>query len=306
MVGVLLYSGFMARISDNTIGALFMAGSMACFTFGDSYMKLLGGAVPLAQVLVLRGLIATVFIYLLARYLGQLQLNQSRRDWATIAIRCAAELGATYFFLTALNHLPLANISALMQSLPLTVTLGAALFFGEAVGWRRWLAIAVGFVGMLLIVRPGGDGFTVFSIYALIAVAFVTLRDLITRRLSPAVPSLTVTLCAAVCVTLFSGFWSTTVEWVPMDKTALVYLLGASFFIIGGYCFSVMTMRIGAVSVSAPFRYTSLLWALVLGWYVFNDWPDALTLIGAALIVAMGLFTLWREGRLRQENTDRI
>ncbi len=292
-------------VSENTYGALLMAASMASFTFGDACMKALGAEIPLPQILVLRGAIATVFIYLLARNLGQLRFNVARKDWVVIGIRSASELGATFFFLTALIHMPLANISALLQSLPLTVTLGSAVFYSEPVGWRRWLAIAVGFVGMLLIVQPGTEGFNLYSAYALCAVACVTVRDLITRRLSKDVPSLMVTFCAALSVTVFAGLWSTSVTWVPMDQAALALLLGASLFIIGGYTFSVMTMRVGQISISAPFRYTSLLWALILGWFVFGDWPEALTLVGAGLIVAMGLFTLWREAHVRQENTER-
>ena len=288
-------------LSDNMRGAVLMMASMACFTLGDACVKALGAELPLSQIIVLRGMIATTFIGLLARALGQLTFRLPARDLRLIGVRCLAEISATYFFLTALIHMPLANVTALLQMLPLTVALGGALFFGEQVGWRRWSAIVVGFVGMLLIVRPGTEGFDAWSIYALIAVLSVTVRDLAVRRLSRAVPSLTVTFTAAVSVLLFASIWSVTgSDWQPMDRTAILILLCASTCIIGGYTFSVMTMRVGEVSFVAPFRYTGLIFALILGWLVFGDWPIALTLIGAALIVATGLFTLWREAQVKK------
>ncbi|MDU8913651.1 DMT family transporter [Aestuariicoccus sp. MJ-SS9] len=287
-------------LTDNTRGALLMMATMAAFSLGDACVKATGGAMPLSQLLVVRGVFATTFIALMAWRLGALRLNLPRRDWALIALRSGAEVGAAYFFLTALFHMPIANVTALLQMLPLTVTLGGALFFGEPVGWRRWLAIAAGFLGMLLIVRPGTEGFTLYSVYALIAVVCVTVRDLTTRRMSAAVPSLTVTFAASLAVLVFAAVWSFGQDWVPVTPRLGWLLLGASIFIIGGYTFSVLVMRVGEVGFVAPFRYTGLLWALMLGLVFFGEWPAVPTLIGAAIIVATGVFTLWREARLRR------
>ena len=153
---------------------------------------------------------------------------------------------------------------------------------------------------MLLIVRPGTEGFTVWSVYALIAVLCVTARDLSTRRLSATVPSLMVTLCASLAVLVAAGLASTTVSWAPVTFELGGLILASSLFIVGGYFFSVQVMRAGDVSFIAPFRYTGLIWALVLGWVLFGDWPAPLTLLGAAIVVATGLFTLYRERRLMQ------
>ena len=241
---------------------------------------------------------ATVLIYVLARSLGGLSLRFSRRDWMLVALRCLGEVGAACFFLTALMNMPLANVMAILQVLPLTVTLGAAVFFGEPVGWRRMSAILVGFAGMLLIVRPGPEGFDINAMLALAAVVCVTLRDLVTRRMSSDVPSMTVTLAASVAVLVFSAVVSVGVEWQPVDLRLALLLAAASVFIFAGYLLSVMVMRVGDVSFVAPFRYTSLLWGLLLGWFVFGDWPDPLTLLGASIVVASGLFTLYRERAL--------
>jgi len=282
-------------MSPNTTGAFLMMGGMAAFTINDALVKATGGAIPLFQLLTIRGVISSVLILALARHLQALKFDLPRRDWALIGLRSLSEIGATFFFLTALLNMPLANATAILQALPLTVTAGAALFFGEKVGWRRMLAILAGFTGMLLIVRPGPEGFDTYALYALTAVAFVTVRDLTTRRMSTAVPSMLVTLSAAVAVLAFSALASTQVQWVALDGRLVALLLGSSLFIVGGYVLSVAVMRIGDVSFVAPFRYTGLLWALILGLLLFGDWPDTVTLIGAAIVVGSGLFTLYRE-----------
>ncbi len=282
-------------MTSNLKGALLMMGSMAAFTFNDALVKVVGQDLPLFQLVATRGALATVLVFILARHLGALHLNFPRHDKWLIAFRCLAELSATFFFLTALMHMPLANVTAVLQALPLTVTLGAALFFGEVIGWRRIAAIALGFVGMLLIVRPGPDGFSIYAIYALIAVVSVTVRDLITRRMSAEVPSMVVTLATSLSITSAAAIASTFEGWVPMSTVSGALVASAAVFVLMGYLFSVMVMRVGEVGFVAPFRYSSLLWALGLGWVVFGDWPDAITMLGAALVVGAGMFTLFRE-----------
>ena len=278
--------------------AVFMMGSMAAFTVNDTFMKSLGGQVPLFQALFLRGVATVVFLIALAAVMGQFSVRHSARDWGLIALRGVGEAGAAFFFITALFNMPLANATAILQTVPLAVTLAGALFLRETVGWRRFVAIAVGFGGVLLIVRPGGEGFNHFSVYALISVACVTLRDLATRRLSREVPSLTVAWLGALSVTLFGGVMSTGVEWVPLTGDVIWRLSGSTVAVMGGYLMSILTMRAGDLGFVAPFRYTALIWGLGLGWFVFGEWPTALTLVGAGIIAATGLFTLLRERKL--------
>lgn len=287
-------------MTGNQMGALLMIGSMAGFTINDTLVKMVGGEMPLSQILTLRGVVATLLIYLLARRLGSLRWNLAKGDWGLVAARCVAELLSTYLFLTALMVTPLANLTAILQGLPLTITLGAALFFGEPVGWRRMSAILVGFCGILLIVRPGVDGFGSGTLYALGAVIAITARDLLTRRMSSEVPSMVVTLLASLTVLVFGLVASTQVTWQPVTVNSLAIVTGAAVFIFVGYLCSVMTMRVGDVAFVSPFRYTGLLWALLLGWLVFGDWPDPLTLLGAAIVVATGLFTLYRERQVSE------
>ena len=287
----------MASISQNSQGALLMMCSMAAFTVNDAFIKATDGAVPLFQLLAIRGTMATLFLIGLTVAIGHFRLRARRRDWGLSLLRALAETAAAYFFLTALLNMPIANVTAILQCLPLTVTLGAALFLGERVGWRRYAAIACGFCGMLLIVRPGPQGVDIFAVYGLIAVLCVTLRDLVTRRISPAMPSMMVTVISALVVTLLAAILSIEEGWVPISAPNRIYILAAAVTIIGGYAFSVLVMRVGEVSYVAPFRYSGLLWALILGWFVFGDWPDPVTLTGAGIVVASGLYMLYRESR---------
>ncbi len=284
--------------SDNLTGALLMMASMACFTFNDTAMKAMAGDVPLFQLLLLRGLITTVLVAAIAWRMGALRARLPRRDWGLMALRTAAEVGAAYFFLTALFNMPLANVTAILQALPLTITLAAALFLREPVGWRRMVAILVGFAGVLMIVRPGTDDFNFYAVYALLAVGCVTVRDLSTRRLSKDTPSMFVTLLTSIATMTIFGLLSLGVDWAPMGVREAGLVGTASLLIIGGYLFSIMVMRVGEISFVAPFRYTGLLWAMLLGFVVFGEWPATLTLLGAAIVVGSGLFTLYRESQL--------
>ena len=289
-------------MTDNTRGALLMMGSMLFFTINDTFVKLAAQSIPLWQFLFLRGVLVSVILAAICWRLNQFRAIPNG-DMKLIAVRSLAEMGAAYFFLVALVNMPIANVTAMLQTLPLTVTLAAALLFREPLGWRRLSAILIGFVGMLLIVQPGTEGFNAWTVYVVIAVVFVTARDLATRRMSKSAPSMLITFLGAVAVTVFAGAVSVTEEWTRPSGAELTYLGLAALFVGAAYLCSVMVMRIGDLAVITPFRYTALIWALILGFFVFGDWPDALTLVGAAIIVATGLFTLYRERRLARAVT---
>lgn len=284
----------------NLRGALLMVGSTTSFTVNDAIVKAAGADLPLMQILTLRGVLSSVMMLGLALAWGVLDFRFSRRDWWLVGIRSLCEVAAAYLFLTALLNTPMANVSAVMQMLPLTVTAGAAIFFRDPVGWRRITAICIGFCGMLLIVRPGPDGFSIYAFYALAAVACLTLRDLVVRRISPEVSSMSVSLIGAIAVAVFAGALTIDTDWVPMTGVDWVMISASSLCVMAAYLLSVMVMRVGEVSFIAPFRYTSLLVALILGYAVFGDWPAPLTLLGAAIVVGSGLFMLYREKAVRE------
>lgn len=272
-----------------------MSISMAGFTLNDTLVKSASEQMNMGQVMFIRGLFATALIVALAWHQGALS-NLKSAFHPMVAIRAIGELGGTIFYLIALANLPIGNVSAVFQALPLAVTMAAALFLGERVGWRRWMAISVGFIGILIIVRPGFEGFTVYSIYTLICVGFCTLRDLATSRIPHGIPTLYVSVITAIIVTIFGGVVMFPMGgWSPVHFDALAFLLGAGILLLIGYQFIILAMRTGEVSFIAPFRYTSLLWALMMGFLVFSDVPDLPMLVGSALVIASGIYTLYRE-----------
>ncbi len=274
-----------------------MMVSMATFTLNDACMKYLAQGLPTFQVVFLRGLGVTLLIAVLAHFTGALRKPIPRADLPAVIGRSLAEVAAFLPFIIALTHMPLANITAILQALPLMITAAGALLLGERVGWRRWTAIAVGFAGVLLIVRPGTEGFNQWSLLALLSVIIITARDLITRRLSPAVPSLKVAIFTAAGVTILGLLLSLRDPWAMPEAGQGGLIVVASVFVMGGYLFSIMAMRSGEIAVVTPFRYTAMVWGLLLGLVVFGEWPRPLTLLGAAMVVGTGLYTLWRETR---------
>lgn len=279
-----------------------MVASMASFTFNDALMKSVSDEMSLFQAVFLRGIGGSIMIVVAAALTGHLRLRLPRRDRSMVIWRTLAEIAAAYFFITALFNMPIANATAIMQAMPLAVTLAAAAFLGEPVGWRRLLAILVGFAGVMLIVRPGAEGFTIYSVYVVAAVICVTARDLTARTVSIETTSMTIAVAASLGVTVFGGLGLSFggEPWRPVSSGAWLALGGASLMITFAYLFSIATMRAGDIAFVAPFRYTSLLWALLLGWAAFGEWPDGLTLIGAGIVVATGIFTFHRERKLAE------
>lgn len=283
----------------NLRGAGLMMASMAAFTFNDACLKFIAAELPLFQSVFLRGLGVTGLLLVFAWSQGALR-RLPRGEARKVALRAGAELCAFLPFVYALTNMPLANLAAILQALPLTVTLAGTIFLGEAVGWRRWSAILVGFLGVILIIQPGMDAFNAYALLGLVAVLGVTVRDLITRRLAPEVPSLLVSVTTAGAVTMLGLVGTRFETWQPVDLGQLGIIGMASVFILGGYVFSVMTMRVGEIGFVTPFRYTALIWGLLLGWLVFGEWPNGLAMVGGAIVVATGIYTLWRE-RIQKE-----
>jgi len=269
--------------------------SMAGFVANDALVKSLDGRLPFGQVMLVRGALLGALIGVLVWRQGLFARAREALHPMVIA-RSGGELLGTVFFLAALTRLPFATISAILQALPLAVTLGAAIFLGEKVGWRRWTAILIGFGGVMLIVRPGSVRFEPATLLVVLTVCFAAARDLFTRSLPPALPSLLVSATTTVLIALAGLLWCVVArDWTPMTGRELGTLAAAAFCLFFGYQFIVLAMRSGDVAYVVPYRYTSLLFAIAIGFAFFDETPDAWTLAGAAVIVATGLFTLYRE-----------
>jgi len=287
------------KLTDNVFGAILMAVSMLSFISNDALMKFLFQTISVEQGIFMRGLVSVPLLALIAYLRKSLFVRIDWRNWRVILTRAFAELAATMAFLTALSHMPLANITAILQALPLTVTMFAAIFFGEQVGWRRWSAILAGFIGVLIIIRPGGDGFNEYAVLAIVAVACVTVRDAITRRLDRSVPSLFVAFISAIPIFIYGGVATATTGWTVVSGAMIGIVVVAAIAITCGYLFAVMAMRNGEISFVAPFRYTGMIWAILFGFLLFGDLPDAATILGTMIVIGMGVYAFHRE-RIRQ------
>lgn len=279
----------------NIRGSLFMAAAMAAFTINDTITKAVASEMNIGQIILVRGAFAFALIAALASWRGAVRPLRTLLI-RPVGVRVIGEIGGTLTFLSAIAHMPLANAAAIFQALPLVITLGAAVIFGEPVGWRRWLAIAAGFVGVLVIVRPGMAGFNQFALLALASVAFCTVRDLATRRIPAELPSLFITLLTTVTVTMAGAVILYPLGgWTPLSPRALGLLALAAVLLLIGYQCVITSLRTGDISAIAPFRYTALPWAMLLGYLAFGDKPDWPMVIGAAIIVLSGLYAFYRE-----------
>ncbi len=285
-------------ISENMRGALIMMASMAGFVLNDTMIKLVSEDLHLFQAVFIRGIVATVLLGLFAWYKKVIFFKPELRELKIIAWRTFAEVSATFCFLSALFNMPLANATAILQSLPLCVTLAASVFLGHKVGWRRYVAILVGFVGVMIIIKPGSSGFNAYSLWALGAVAFVTMRDLLSHKLAASTPSVYVAFVTSACVMALAGLASTTQEWREVTPQVALYLSTAAGFVLVGYIAAITAMRYGEISFVSPFRYTAIVWAMILGFFVFGDTPDSITVMGSMVVVGAGVFTIYRERKI--------
>ncbi|MAL77603.1 MAG: EamA family transporter [Sneathiella sp.] len=282
-------------LSDNMRGAVFMSISMAAFVVNDTAMKLVAEHLSVFQAMFLRGIMTSLMLAAFCHYKGVLIFRVPKGDRLLVILRLIGEVGGAAFYLTALFHMPLANATAILQSLPLAVTLAGAIFLREPVGWRRYLAISAGFIGVLMIVRPGTEGFNEYSIYAVISVSFIVMRDLATRRLSVAIPTLFVTFLTSCSVMTVGAVLSAFAEWKPITVDGISLLVLAALFVMVGYQCSITAMRAGDLSFTSPFRYTILIWAIILGIIVFGEFPNIWMILGSIIIVGSGVYTFYRE-----------
>ncbi|WP_319519450.1 DMT family transporter [uncultured Martelella sp.] len=283
------------RTSSNITGAVCMIAAMAGFALNDATAKLLTEEIGVGQIMFFRGLIITAFAMLIAWRSRVLKNIGAVFDFRVL-VRSVCELVAALSFLQALKAMPLANAAAILQCLPLAVTLGAALFMSEPVGWRRWSAIAVGFIGVLIIIRPGPGGFEEGAVFAIIAMLAASARDLLTKTIRSDIPAIVITLATAIFLTLGGAVLGTVEQdWSMMSWPILFKLMLAAAFLLSGYQFVVFAVRLADISYIAPFRYAGLLWATLLGMIIFSTYPDINVLGGGLIIVAAGLYSFYRE-----------
>ena len=287
-------------MSDNFRAALLMILSMALFALEDAFIKFLTLRMPISQILMTSGFLGALLF-------GLRMVRRGQRLWSRallrpiFVIRNLGEAIGAVGFVAALALGEMATAAAILQLLPLTIMMGAALFLGEKVGWRRWVSVAVGFAGMLLILSPGTESFQPAALWALLSVAALTLRDLATRRIAAEIPSDLLSAAAYASIVPAGILMAVISGQQPVNPGAVdwVYLAGMVLFGVTGYSALVTSTRIGEAAAVAPFRYSRLAFALIVAVVFFGERPGTVTLIGAALIAASGCYAMWREARRR-------
>lgn len=283
---------------DNIRGITLMVLAMAGFAVEDAFIKAAAPEVPTGQILLTIGVLGGGAFALYVRSRGTRLISPVLLS-RPVLLRNVAEIVGTIGFITAITKIPLATASAIAQSMPLVITAGAALIYKEQVGWRRWSAILAGLVGVLIIIRPGTAGFDPNALWAVLAVFGLAARDLAARAVPREIGHMQLAVYGALML-IPTGLILTPFTGAPvMPSTgSWVLLMGAAATGIFAYYAITSASRTGAVAVVTPFRYSRILFALVLGILLFDELPDAQTLLGATVIVGSGIYTLLRERRL--------
>ena len=285
------------HIHANRYAILTMIGAMACFIVNDTLVKYASQTMPAAQLIFVRGVIATILVLAVAQAMGATRrIREIVRGW--VAARSILDAIATMLYLVSLFHLPILNATAINMASPLFVTALAALA-GERVGLPRWFAVGVGFLGVVMIIQPRAEGFNVYALVCLLSTVLLAVRDLVTRQVHVNVPAILITLSSTIAVTLFAGGLSLVEGWRPFRASEVGLLAVAAIFLATAYYLIVSSTRRGDLSLVAPFRYSGLLFAVLAGFVVWGDKPDALGWCGIALVIASGIYVLRASRRAR-------
>jgi drug/metabolite transporter (DMT)-like permease len=281
--------------SENLTGILLMLAAMALFAVEDLFLKWAAAGLPIGQIILISGVLGLPVFVVMARAKGQRVLVKDALHPAVIA-RNIGEMIGSASFVAALALVPLGTVAAVLQAMPLVVTMGAALVFGEKVGWQRWTAIAVGFAGVLLVIQPGADGFRPEAVLVLVTVAGMGLRDLASRAIPARVTTAQVSAWGLMAISVLGlGMITVSGNFQAVTGSQALVLAGAVVFGTAGYWAVTSATRVGEVAVVAPFRYSRLVFSMSLGVIFLAERPNVLTLIGAGLIVASGLYAFARE-----------
>ena len=286
-------------VSVNRRGILAMSLSMACFVANDALVKHVSSTLSSGQLIFVRGLMATALMLAVAQGMGLLRQVPQMRDRA-LWLRALLDGVASLVYLTAVFHLPLGQATAINLASPLFAILMAMWWLRERVTLIRGLAVLTGFGGVLLVIQPAGDTFNTYTLLALLGTLLHATRDLLTRRIPAHVPAVLISLSTAWMVTILAGTLSLFQTWQPVPLSAVLQLGLAAVFLCSGYYTLILAMRSGDVSVIAPFRYSGLLFALLIGHVLWDEMPNLLAWIGIALLVGSGLSILHTERRRQQ------
>ena len=273
--------------------------AMASFTINDTCVKVIGPSLPVGEITAIRGIMSVMFLAVIAARQGVLSEVPGSFN-RPVLLRTLMDFLGTLLFVTALMHMPIANLTAITQTVPLAVTALSAALLGERMGAARLAATATGFIGVLMIVRPNPATFSVYDAIAFGIVFAVAIRDVVTKRIPLTIPAPVVALINATLVAAGGGVTATLQGFTAPALWQIVLLALAALFLACGYLLMVVTLRIGDISATAPFRYSVMVFALISGMAVFREFPDFWAIAGMCVIVATGLLLARREARVQR------
>jgi drug/metabolite transporter (DMT)-like permease len=279
----------MPRLSGNALGIALMILATACFTLNDSLMKLAVVELPPFEALSLRGVMSTL-IGLPLLYLFGFGRDAGAMFGGRVVVRNLLELACALFFVVGLALVPLADLTALGQTSPLLLLLGAAVIFREKLSPLQVGLILLAFVGALLVAQPGGSSFSPYVLLGLGSAAGVALRDLVGRGIPPRLPGLVIAVGAGIVTTVGAGIAALVFETLVMPSPlTLLFVAGSGASLVAGHCFLLAAYRAASMGAVAPFLYTATVWALLSGMLIFGSFPNALALVGIGIIVLSGI-----------------
>lgn len=285
---------------SNLRGIALMIAATAAFVTCDTFMKLATEGLPPFEVLFLRGAGATLWAVPLVIFTGNARaIAQVADKW--VLVRNSMELLGVLCFIVALANMPIADITALGQVAPMLLLLGVGLVYGEKIGAPRMALIAAGFLGAILVAQPSGAGISPYAILGFGTAAGTALRDLIGRKVPRHIPGPVVALSAILVVLVGSlAFHLVFEQWVTPEPRHLLFMLASGFFLTIGHLCIFLAYRYGATGAVAPFFYTFTIWAVISGLVVFGTFPNALAVVGMALILLSGVVIVFLDERRRR------
>jgi drug/metabolite transporter (DMT)-like permease len=284
--------------SENLTGMFYMTLSMASFCLADLALKWACELLPTGQVMFILGLGCCALFWSIVSRKQEKVLTRVFFIPAVL-LRTVGEAVAVIFIFLALISSAFTSVAAILQTLPLLMTLISFLFLGEKVGMRHLLAVVVGFAGVLLIIQPGADSFDVFSLYAVLAVIGLSMRD-VGSHLSPSSISASMLALYGAMTFVVIGLvmmWFGGAKMPSLEAAG--YLLAMILLASSGSYYTTKAMRLGEISVISPLRYTRLLFGMMVGVFILHEEVDQYMLLGSAIIVMAGLYVLFREQRYR-------
>lgn len=274
-------------------GILAMVCGTGLITLSDAASKYLTEHYPVGQVICLRQIAALIVMLPYVCYVTGLGALRPV-DRPGQLLRALLFVGSAVLTVTSLSLLPLSFVTIVLFSGPLFVALLSAPILGERVTPQQWIAIAAGFAGVLLIVRPAGTGFEWLLLLPVVAAFINGLRDAVTRRISRTDSSISVLVWSGVAVIL-AGFVTLPFGWKAVDWEGAVWFAAAGFFNGTAHFLAIEAFRLGNAALVAPFRYSGLLWAMLIGFLIWREVPDLWMLMGAGIVVCAGIYML-RQG----------